>query len=232
MRAVQLALDFIQRNCEPRAVGTLDLGTQVPQQRLDFTPVKIAAGRFGEDGFQNALVLVTHRCTVGSRITTGFGVSLPNYSWKTGARLGSGSRLVAFRLAEERSDGVIGEAAQDRFAQGFRYSIHRFDPFVLFHGFPGRVSLSGQYRPLIQFSPATAIYRSALQPVAPCYRPLLQLSAEDLPWLDPGRLGPRVAALVIFIARMPDRPRRTSSAARTGPAAFAAWPWLFRKKTP
>jgi hypothetical protein len=30
--------------------------------------VKVAAGRFGEDRFQNALVLVTHRCTGGSRI--------------------------------------------------------------------------------------------------------------------------------------------------------------------
>jgi hypothetical protein len=29
---------------------------------------------------------------------------------------GSGSRLIAFRLTQERSDGVIGKAAQDRFA--------------------------------------------------------------------------------------------------------------------
>lgn len=63
VRAVQLALHFVQPDCEPRAVGTLELGTQVAQQRLDLAPVKVAASRFGENRFQNALVLMTHRCT-------------------------------------------------------------------------------------------------------------------------------------------------------------------------
>ena len=63
VRPVQLALDFVQLDCEPRAVGTLKLGAQVSQQRLDLAPVKVAGSWFGEDRFQNAFVLVTHRCT-------------------------------------------------------------------------------------------------------------------------------------------------------------------------
>ena len=63
VRPVQLALDFVQLDCEPRAVGTLKLDAQVAQQRLNLAPVKVAASRFGEDRFQNAFVLVTHRCT-------------------------------------------------------------------------------------------------------------------------------------------------------------------------
>jgi len=51
MRPVQLALNFVQLDCEPRAVGALNLGTQVAQQRLDLAPVKVTAGRFGEDRF-------------------------------------------------------------------------------------------------------------------------------------------------------------------------------------
>ncbi len=51
VRPVQLALDFVQLDCEPRAVGALKLGAQVTQQRLDFAPVKVAASRFGEDRF-------------------------------------------------------------------------------------------------------------------------------------------------------------------------------------
>jgi len=78
MRPVQLALDFVQFDSEPRAVSTLNLRTQVAQQRLDLAPVKVAADRFGEDRFQNALVLVTHRCTGGSRINTETGASLPD----------------------------------------------------------------------------------------------------------------------------------------------------------
>lgn len=86
MRPVQLALDFVQLDCEPCAVGALNLGAQVAQQRLDLAPVKVAAGRFGEDRFQNALVLVTHRCTGGSRIKTESGASLPNNSERTDDR--------------------------------------------------------------------------------------------------------------------------------------------------
>ena len=63
VRPVQLALDFVQLDCEPRAVSTLKLGAQVAQQRLDLAPVKVSASRFGENRFQNAFVLVTHRCT-------------------------------------------------------------------------------------------------------------------------------------------------------------------------
>ncbi len=63
VRSVQLALDFVQLDCKPRAMGALKLGTQVAQQRLDLAPVKVAASRFGENRFQNAFVLVTHRCT-------------------------------------------------------------------------------------------------------------------------------------------------------------------------
>ena len=63
VRPVQLALDPVQLDGEPRAVGALELGAQVMQQRLDLAPVKIAARRFGEDGLQNALVLVTHQLT-------------------------------------------------------------------------------------------------------------------------------------------------------------------------
>ena len=61
VRPVQLALDFVQLDCEPRAVGTLKLGAQVAQQRLDLAPVKVAASRFGKDRFQNAFVFVTHQ---------------------------------------------------------------------------------------------------------------------------------------------------------------------------
>jgi hypothetical protein len=61
VRPVQLALDFVQLDCDPGAVRTLKLGAQVAQQRLDVAPVKVAASRFGEDRFQNAFVLVTHR---------------------------------------------------------------------------------------------------------------------------------------------------------------------------
>lgn len=68
MRPVQLALDFVQLYCEPRAMGALNLRAQVAKQRLDLAPVKVAADRFGEDRFQNALVFVTHQCTEGSRI--------------------------------------------------------------------------------------------------------------------------------------------------------------------
>ncbi len=57
---VKLTLDLVQPHCEPRAVGTLKLGAQVTQQRLDFAPMKVAASRFGEDRFQNAFVFVTH----------------------------------------------------------------------------------------------------------------------------------------------------------------------------
>jgi len=86
MRPVQLALDFVQLDCEARAVGTLNLRAQVAQQRLDLAPVKVAADRFGEDRFQNALVLVTHRCTGGFRIKTEYGASLPKNSERTGDR--------------------------------------------------------------------------------------------------------------------------------------------------
>ena len=65
MRPVQMALDFVQLDCETCAMGALNLGAQVAQQRLDLAPVKVAADRFGEDRLQNALVLVTHRCTGG-----------------------------------------------------------------------------------------------------------------------------------------------------------------------
>ncbi len=61
MRPVQLPLHFVQLDCEPCAVRTLKLGAEVAQQRLDLAPVKVAASRFGEDRFQNAFVLVTHR---------------------------------------------------------------------------------------------------------------------------------------------------------------------------
>ena len=73
MWPVQLALGFVQLDCEPRAVGALNRRAQVAQQRFDLAPVKVAAGRFGEDRFQKTLVLVTHRCTGGSRIETEFG---------------------------------------------------------------------------------------------------------------------------------------------------------------
>ena len=83
MRPVQLALDLVQLDGEPRTVGALNLGAQVAQQGLDLAPVKVGAGRFGEDGFQYALVLVTHRCTVGSRIATESGASVPKNSERT-----------------------------------------------------------------------------------------------------------------------------------------------------
>ena len=86
MRPVQLAFDVVQLDCKPRAVGALNLGPQVVQQRLDFAPVKVAADRFGEDRFQNALVLLTHRCTGGSSIETKSGSSLPKNSERTGDR--------------------------------------------------------------------------------------------------------------------------------------------------
>ena len=63
MRPVQLAFYFVQLDCEPRAVGALNLRAQVVQQRLDLAPVKVAAGRLAEDRLQEALVFVTHRCT-------------------------------------------------------------------------------------------------------------------------------------------------------------------------
>ncbi len=61
VRPVQLTLDSVQLDGEPRAVGTLKLGAQVSEQRLDLAPVKVAGSGFSEDRFQNALVLVTHR---------------------------------------------------------------------------------------------------------------------------------------------------------------------------
>ena len=84
MRPVQLALDVVQRDCKPSAVGALNLGAQVAQQRLDLAPVKVAADRFGKNRFQNALVLVTHRCTVGSGIETEYWASLPKNQDRTG----------------------------------------------------------------------------------------------------------------------------------------------------
>ena len=107
MRPVQLALDFVQLDCEPRAVGALNLRAQVAQQRLDLAPMKVAAGRFGEDRFQNALVLVTHRCNGGSRIEKVSGASLPKNQeiaangelpvWVEGSHELRRSRLAAFR---------------------------------------------------------------------------------------------------------------------------------------
>ena len=77
MRPVQLALDFVQLDCEPRAVGALNFGAQVTQQRLDLAPVNVAAGRFGEDRFQNSFVLAAHRHTGGFRIKTESAAILP-----------------------------------------------------------------------------------------------------------------------------------------------------------
>ena len=61
VRPVQLALDFVQFDCEPRAVCALELAAQVAQQRLDLAPVNVGASRFGENRFQNAFVLMAHR---------------------------------------------------------------------------------------------------------------------------------------------------------------------------
>jgi hypothetical protein len=59
MRPVQLAFDVVQLDCKPRAVGALNLGPQVVQQRLDG----------------------------GSSIETESGSSLPKNSERTGDRI-------------------------------------------------------------------------------------------------------------------------------------------------
>jgi hypothetical protein len=58
MRAVQDALGAIQPDAQPRARELLDVGTEMPQQRLDFPPMDVAADGIVKQRAEQVFLLV------------------------------------------------------------------------------------------------------------------------------------------------------------------------------